>query len=359
MPNYQINFSGMIAFVPHTSGSEAMALLADGRFRHRATDSEELFPHFPFIIYCMGDLASDSPRRPDLTGRGFGVSFLSLEDLTIGPRVNEPDLRFLLSPSASSDEAQETSKLAMEPAGIMLENGNGFRDSEDLRWIMPIREVGLVDAGANRDQLRIDRKLLDEKYTWDSEEKRIVARLKLKSGRLFTRDFQRGSVTGERLNTVCRFFDRPQDPTNPKDPKRKPYFSQPISTQVTYEPPETWIPLKITSSRFALPQDSQEHCNSPELVFRSPGDVGHDIAINIWNAPLADLLDILGGPDKHEWDRPQNNRSFRSFFRLCKEPPGELPELEKGPAMAAQVYAVSGPYKDVGCPTCRFDAEDY
>jgi hypothetical protein len=354
MPQYQINFSGLIAFVPHTNKKEVMVLLADGTFRHRDPSNEELFPHFPFILYNLKDLSEESPRRPELTGRGFGLNFLSLEELTIGYQPEEPKLEFRLS----DDEAVGLQSVRpVEPSLEAIAASNGrprFREAEDLRWIMPIDKIGLVEQGGSRDQFRIDKKLLAKEYEVDSKEKnKVAARTRLRSGRLFTRDFQRAGIAGERLNTVCNFLDG-------EDSDRKPHFSQAISTLVTYEPPDSKEPLKISSRRFAFPGGNGfKNGSFPDLVFRTPKEAGRDIVVNIWNAPMADILDVLGGTDKHKWDRPEENRSFRSFFRLCSTPPKRLPILEKSRAIAAQVQAVAGPTKDVGCPTSQFLPEDF
>ncbi|HEX7182509.1 MAG TPA: hypothetical protein VF756_11745 [Thermoanaerobaculia bacterium] len=367
MPKYQINFSGLIAFVPHTNNKEAMVVLADGSFRHQAPNGEDLFPHYPFILYNLKDLSDDSPRRPELTGQGLGLSFLSYEDLTIGSpdnqRRRDSDLRFFIEPE-SPPEAQADSGVeapVIEPVSdAKFQNGaeEEFLDSEALRWIMPIEKIGAIPDKISAEAakgLRIADECLMTPYTVTSIENKVAARLRLTSGRLVNSSFQRATIAGERLGTVCKFFD---EEMKRDDPGRKAHHEQVISTLVTYEPYlDEANKLVIFSKRFSFSEPNGHKTGDfPDLVFRSPRETGRNIVINIWNAPLADILDILGGTDRHQWPRPEGDRSFRSFFRLCAEQPTVLPVLEKSRTMAARLQMVTGPEKNVGCPTCRFPA---
>lgn len=311
-----------------------MVLLLDGSYPHQGTDHEQLFPHFPFIHYRLDDLAYESPRRPELSGKGYGVSFLSLEELTIGEQpCSKASLYFDNTVNNPDDEPS--------PGGCK---------EGDLCWIMPIHEIGKTATVSDED-LRIDPLCIGSTYQV-TQPNRIAARTKLCQGRLFNRDFHRKGIAGESLNSLCRFSG---------ELSGKSTCSQMISIMVTYEleiPGNQ--PWKISSWRFDLPSDGTNAAkNLPDFVFRNPNEIGRDIVINMWNAPMADLLDLLGEKSKHQWDRPTGDRSFRSYFRLCRRPPAELPVLQREGRVATRYQkVVDSTEKDFGCPKGRFTAED-
>ena len=109
---YRVHFSGMVAFVPtklERADGEAKKvkqmrlLLLDGRPPHKAPDGEELTPHFAFLRFRLADLASDSPRRPDLVGNnGYGVCFLNHEELDFDSGGGDDQLEATLTPLQAS-----------------------------------------------------------------------------------------------------------------------------------------------------------------------------------------------------------------------------------------------------------------
>jgi hypothetical protein len=335
MYKVQINFSGLIAFVPHTDEAEKMmmVLMLDGSYPHQAPDHEALFPHFPFIHYRLDDLADESPRRPELSGKGYGVSFLSLEELTIGEQpCSKASLSFNNTVGNTSDEPS---------AGC---------SDEDLCWILPIHKIGKTATVSDED-LRIDPLCLASTYQV-TQPNRIAARTKLCQGRLFNRDFHRKGIAGESLNSLCRFSG---------ELSGKSTRSQMISIMVTYEPKiPDYGPWMITSWRFDLPSGGTKAAKDlPDFVFKNPNEIGRNVVINMWNAPFADLLDLLGEKSKHQWDRPTGDRSFRSYFRLCRRPPAELPVLQREGRVATHYQkVVDSTEKDFGCPKGSFAAED-
>jgi hypothetical protein len=335
----QINFSGLIALVPHASKKKMMVLMVDGSYPHRASDREELFPHFPFVHYRLDDLADESPRRPELFGKGYGLSFLSLEDLTIG---EQPYDKPRLKPNLTSDNKSE------EP--VESQEGQEACGPEDLCWIMPMDRVGDT-GGADGDDLRIAPECLAPNYKVTPGDNKIAARFQLCQGQLRNRDFHRKDIAGEALNSVCRFLG---------ENSTRAHYTQMISVMMTYEPdlPEN-APLKISSCRFTLP-GIDKSADLPAFVFKNPQSVRRNVVINIWNAPFSDILNLLGDKTKHQWDHPTGDRSFRSYFRLCRKPPAELPVLQREGRIASRFQAkIDATEKDFGCPKARFREEDY
>lgn len=342
---YQINFSGLIGYVPHTVGNQLMVLIVDGKSRHQAPDKEDLFAHVPFIYYRLDDLSDKSPRRPDLTGKGYGMNFLSLEDLQIGEQpYDKPCLDFKLHISDYQ---------IPEP----VEDGDGPR-SADLCWIMPIKGIGVQGLD---DDLSIHQKYLQTPYSVENPN-RITARFHLARGHIYNRDFQHYDFGGERMSAVCSFSRE----TKPGDPPMSPHHEQMISTFVTYEPelnPDE--ELRIKSTRFLIP-DVEGVGSFPDLLFKKPVDQKRDIFVNAWNACFSDILDLFGGPDKHSWPRPTGDRSFRSYFNLCTRMPSmptkstDLPILTHGNRGASGYQELSWlPDKTVACPGCRYEATEF
>jgi hypothetical protein len=213
---------------------------------------------------------------------------------------------------------------------------------------MPIQKIG-IGSGVEESKLYIKEACLEAEYQV-TEPNLIAARFSLCQGRLYTRDFLGSVLAGEEVKTVCAFCQESDGTTKPD-----PYHSQMVSIQVTYEPNlDQGQPLKITSWRYG--GGCGDTKKFPGFLFKNPDKEGRDIVLNIWNAPFADILDLLGGKDKHNWPRPQGERSFRSYFRLCEEAPAKLPTLTPNNRIAAsyQTLAGSSDKKDVGCPTGRF-----
>ena len=340
---YQFNFSGLISFVPYVelnkprdqAKKKMKVLVIDGKNRNCGPDKEALFSHVSFLYYYLEDLADESRRRPDLISKEYGLTFLSLEDLIIGQQNPcNPNLSFDLT-----DDNKEP-----EPGK--------YCSPSDLCWVMPIHRVGDV-YGTTLD-LNIKDKYLVEEYKVESS-CGLNARFELTQGKLYTRDFQRKDYAGDRLNAVCRFSKEVRVKDDPQDP----HHSQMLATFVTYEPEfEVGQPLIVRSRRFAFPDEAQASGGMPALVFKNPEAEGRNIAVNVWNGPFADLLDLMGGPEKHNWPRPSNDRSFRAYFNLCEKPGtklGELPILTRDDRKPASYQEFAGtPDKNVACPTGRY-----
>lgn len=348
---YQINFSGMIGFVPNEKHAfnekpskengysqtsylvrQVMALIVDGKSPHRGPDKEDLFPHFPYIHYRLDDLSPNSRRKPDLMSRGYGITFLSLEELTIGEQDHDhPTLE-----SRLDDEHK-----ASEPTADY--------GPENLCWIMPIHRVG--EVGGVSHGLSVDKNFLGENYEV-GEGNRLAARAKLSQGRLYTRDFFRNDMVGDSLCMVCDFCYETED-----NKCLTKHYSQMVSTFVTYEPAPQCGPLKIKSHRFKFSgNNKREKC--PSLVFNEPKD--NDIVINIWNAPLSHIMELMGAHN-HDVPHPSRDRSFRSYFNLCKvTPPKKLPVLQLSERKAATYQKLAGTTdKHVACPTGRYPIMDF
>ncbi len=353
---YQINFSGMIGFVPHETEKRVMVLVLDGKSRHRSPSGEDLFAHVPFIYYRLDDLSDESPRRPDLSGKGYGMNFLSLEDLTIGVQTpKEPALGFELNDESAYKEPHDPDSPSREAAYSP--------EARNLCWIMPIHKIGKV-AGSAAEDLRLDERYLEEPYQIrDMKRNRVAARLQLTRGELYVQDFQRHDYGGERRSAV---YDFTRDPAAPPAEGKKPEpHSQMICTFVTYKPNmEDYErePLKIWSKRFAFPGQKQAGAGFPELIFKTPEQVDRNVYINVWNSPFADILDIFGGPDVHKWPRPQGSRSFHAYFNLCvkeSKEPGKIglpiAEYDKDHASGYQHLTWATPDKHVACPTGRYE----
>lgn len=339
MYKFRINFSGLIGCVPHSKGGQMMLLMVDGRDPHRAAGGEVLFPHFPFIHYSLYDLDPKSHRQPELTGRGYGVNFLSLEDLTIGDQRGD-NLTYEYTDYYPQTEPDHHGKNVDDGTGKISSYG-----SKDLCWILPIHKVAGNAAPAH---LEVADECLAENYQVTEKANKVVARLRLRTGDFYVNDFHTKSAGGEYLNTICRFLDKEENGTLHRE--------QVVATSSIYEL-DGGSALKITSKSFKR-SDGAVPDPFPYLAFQDPNVLKRDVVINIWNAPFKDLLDLLGG--KHEWKTPEGDRSFRSYFRLCKKPPAALPVLVKEKYSVAKVQSAYGlNTKDVGCPKCLFQKAEF
>jgi hypothetical protein len=350
---YRVHFSGMVAFVPtklERADGEAKKvkqmrlLLLDGRPPHKAPDGEELTPHFAFLRFRLADLASDSPRRPDLVGNnGYGVCFLNHEELDFDSGGGDDQLEATLTPLQAS-----------------YGTGQAPPPPTDLTWILPLDK-----ACGRPGKLPVDKRLLAPDYTPDytlppSDQAPLIARTALGSGRLYACGFRGTELAGRRLPVDCWFHppaaldpNRPYDP--PKPDVKAQYCKQPLATEVTWEPRASKRgPLEITSVRFPRP-DRERGTPVPALRFRTLEEAGGTIDVDCWNATFADLLVRLQGPrDSHDWYVPTNNSSFRSFFRAVKRPNGlKLPFFEREQRVASP-YLADSPCtgKNPGCPCC-------
>lgn len=334
---YVVELSGLIGFVPSADKKRMRLLFVDASENNYAADGETIFPHYAFIHFALDDLDPQSPRRPDLIGKGHGLCFLNREDLTIGdqPDTEKADLTFRLSEQPLARPVMAEPLPSGAASGVAAAAA-ASRPTEptDLSWIMPLGHAANVDA------LEVDDRCLADPYQVVPDRNPITARARLCTGALSVRDFRRKTLGGEPRNAVCSFSVNGGGC----------HWRQVLATRVDYELPGD-KKLEIASRRFEEPASSS--IGLPRLAFRQPD--GRDVRIRLWNAPFSDILDLLGERSAHQWPRPHGDRSFRAFYRLAATPPRDLPELSRVAVQAASYQALYlDAKKDVGCPSGRY-----
>lgn len=362
----RIHFSGLIGFVPSTKRQAMRVLVIDARHRHRGPLGEELFPHLGFLRFRMSDLDAASQRYPDVTAKNYGFSLLQGEELVVSglsagkaaarnTTKETSSLAFQLSRSKSSTQ------LALGPGSLshtlnqVQKSGKSPQPgADDLCWVMPIDRILTPPTPT---PIVHPRYLAQDYRVLDADPARLLARLRLNSGTLRVRDFRRTSIEGEILNTRVRF--RPAGANGKPLEGKPPNWEAPLATKVVWQIEVPSESITICSSRF--PRNSKKApLNGPDLVLR-PAAPGSAIELDLWNAPLQNLLDLIKDErDIAEFEGPTGDRSLRSYFCLCEKLPSkkQLPyvEVEKEQALSLQMDVTAA--KSVGCPMSIFPAHE-
>jgi len=130
---FLLRFTGLCAFVPHTSGSHARVLLLNGTDGN-GMDMPGMAPevHRPVVIFDQADLVPASARKPDLSFpfelKERGLCLLEGQDMEIQSTSSDP---FVLEGTTAH-------------AGAVCPNGS---DRTRLSWVAPIEHIR---AGAGK-----------------------------------------------------------------------------------------------------------------------------------------------------------------------------------------------------------------
>lgn len=400
----RVNFSGLITFVPKgdpktfpppeetVHQTPIRVLFVNGFEPHfglpmvkNGKHDEVLHPHIPMVTFRLGDLSPQSSRQPDMTAGGYGACFVSYERFELGvgrpskETETQPDgVRFQFRPmkltapprtpeelkeltqasvsaSASPPPCEPESRNSLDAGGTTVVTGARAAATaaaataaaaapgvsrEDLCWLLPLHHA------INQSGIELDGCLFPP---WDSggafsvepgaeaephpvgPGEALIAHTRLTSGRLYNRSFTHREIRAEHRVPFWNFAIG----------KGSAHHYQPLSSVVTWEPDREGglvISSGIRGSEWTI----------PDLVFRD--SASDNVELNFWNAPLHDLLNLLGGEGSHEFPSASGYSSFRSYFRLLSSH-YDLPSMSpnKGAVARYQVYE-DVPCKGVGCP---------
>lgn len=379
MATTRVNFSGMIGFVPNETkgdGKAVRVLFKDGgepnfgpavTSKDQFSDRENLFPHLAVVHFRLADLDPASPRRPDLTGNARGLCFLKYEELTLGSVVQGDRLKFewnRLPPQGkgNSDDAESALATKTEHPQPKQATSNERRallaeeiempDKEDLCWLLPPDAAsGKAEntAAVNADCLKTPYRVRSAQVA--TGDNLLVARIRLNSGRLYTRQFRTKGVAGQRRMALCDFYKA--DASDPSKPDGEVLHSQCLATLVTWEP-DGEEALVISSQSFDFDDDTSMP-QRPELRFLKHED--RDVEVHVWNATVPDILSVIAAPgDEPGFQFPTGDRSFRAFYRLLDKPENLPAPLMQRHALIAATMTISDTEsgKGVGCPLAGF-----
>ncbi|HEV2719370.1 MAG TPA: hypothetical protein VG323_05065 [Thermoanaerobaculia bacterium] len=311
----KILFSGLMVFTPSQDGKEMTVLLLAAGNTHHLSDGSALQQHKPLLIARAGGCSGDCPTRDgdvaqfvyadqSLTAAqdsleaavgGGGAWALSGSDISLQKAsANDPDL-----PALSITSNARSS-------GSIIPSTSGER--EDFSWIADLKQV--CPSGCT----------LDPAVLASQPPAAVVARLHLRSGRLFTY-----SVTRIGADVTPVHFSR-LDGSGSDSP-----YSQAIASWVGAEIEISGSGIEIVESKFN---------GDPGRSMTLTPDTNNSMEIAVLNLPP------FVPPASSINDAPQVGKHFEMYYDLMQSPPANETRLVPRPG------AVSGAqYPSVGWST--------
>jgi hypothetical protein len=305
----KILFSGLMIFTPSQDGREMTVLLLAAGQSHHLSDGSALQQHKPLFIARAGSCSGDCPTRDGDVAQfvyadqslataqdsleaavgGGGAWTLSGSDISlVKASANDPDL------PALSVTSNVRTTVNGQPSLIPSTSA----EREDISWIADLKQ--LCGTGC----------ALDPAVLASVPPSTVVARLHLRSGRLFT-----GSVTRIGANVTPVHFSR-LDGSGSASP-----YSQAIASWVGAEVQISGSGIEIVESKFN---------GDPGRSMTLTPDANNAIQIAVLNLPP--FVPPASGIN----DAPQVGKHFEAYYDLLQDPPAKETRLVPRPG------AVSG-----------------
>jgi hypothetical protein len=291
----KILFSGLMVFSPSSDGHEMTVILLAADHTHHLSDGSALHKHKPLVIARAGSCSGDCPTRDATVAQfvyadqalttaedsleaatsGGGAWELSSSDLTLQKAdVNDADL-----PALSVTSGVRTS-------GSIIPSTSSER--EDISWIADLTHVC---SGCT----------IDSSVLGSIPPSSVVARLHLRSGRVFTYSVARmgSDVTPAHFS---RLDGTGSDAT----------YSQAIAT---------WVGAEVEISGSGVEIVEQKFNGDPGRTMTLTPDTNNRMEVAVLNLPP------FVPPSSANNDAPQVGKHFEAYFDLMATPPAKETRL--------------------------------
>jgi len=292
----KILFSGLMVFTPSSDGKEMTVLILAADHTHHLYDGSALQRHRPLLIARAGACSGDCPTRDsdiaqfvfadqsaaaaqdslEAATSGGGAWLLSGSDIALQKAgANDPDL-----PALTVTSNARTS-------GSIIPSTSGER--EDISWIADVKQ--LCGSGC----------ALDPAVLASVPPSAIVARLHLRSGRLFT-----DSVSRIGANVTPVHFSRLDGSGSAST------YSQAIASWVGAEVEVSGSGIEIVESKFN---------GDPGRSMTLTPDTDNGVEIAVVNFPP------FVPPASSINDAPQVGKHFEMYYDVLQNPPANATRL--------------------------------
>jgi hypothetical protein len=299
----KILFSGLMVFTPSQDGKEMTVLLLAAGHAHHLSDGSVLQKHLPLLIARAGACSGDCPTRDgdvaqfvyadqslttaqdslETATDGGGAWALSGSDISLQKAsASDPDLPAL---SVTSNV-----RTAVNGQPSLIPSTSAER--EDISWIADVKQI--CGSGC----------ALDPSMLASVPPSTIVARLHLRSGRLFTY-----SVSRIGANVTPVHFSRLDGSGNASA------YSQAIASWVGAEVQISGSGIEIVESKF--------NGDAGRSMTLTP-DANNAIDIAVLNFPP------FVPPASSINDAPQVGKHFEAYYDLLQNPPAKETRLVPG-----------------------------
>ncbi|HEX7680419.1 MAG TPA: hypothetical protein VF713_19970 [Thermoanaerobaculia bacterium] len=296
----KILFSGLMVFTPSQDGKEMTVLLLAAGHSHQLSDGSMLQRHKPLLVARAGSCSGDCPTRDseiaefvyadqslttaqdslEAAADGGGAWALSGSDIALQKASNgDPDL------PALSVTSNVRTTVNGQPSLIPSTSS----EREDISWIADVKQI--CGSGC----------ALDPSVLASVPPSTIVARLHLRSGRLFSYSISRIGA-----NVTPVHFSR-LDGSGSASP-----YSQAIASWVGAEVQISGSGIEIVESKFN---------GDPGRSMTLTPDANNAIEIAVLNFPP------FVPPASSINDAPQVGKHFEAYYDLLQDPPAKETRL--------------------------------
>ena len=292
----KILFSGLMIFTPSQDGKEMTVLLLAAGQSHHLSDGSALQQHKPLLIARAGSCSGDCPTRDGeiaqfvFADQSLTTAQDSLETATSGGGawvLSGSDISLQKASSSDPDlpELSVTSGVRTTVGGqpALIPSTSGER--EDISWIANVKQLCGTGSGC----------ALDSDVLASVPPSAIVARLHLRSGRLFTY-----SVSRIGANVTPVHFSRLDGSGSPSS------YSQAIASWVGAEVEIEGSGVEIVESKFN---------GDPGRSMTLTPDATDGIEVAVLNFPP------FVPPASSINDAPQVGKHFEMYYDVLQTPP--------------------------------------
>jgi hypothetical protein len=292
----KILFSGLMIFTPSQDGNEMTVLLLAADHTHHLSDGSALQKHKPFLIARAGACSGDCPTRDGdiaqfvYADQSLATAQDSLEAATSGGgawMLSGSDISFQKASSGDPDLPALSVTSSARSTGSLIPSTSSER--EDISWIADLKQVcGSTCA-------------LDPAVLASVPPSTVVARLHLRSGRLFT-----DSISRIGANVTPVHFSRLDGSGNASP------YSQAIASWVGAEVQVSGSGIEIVESKFN---------GDPGRSMTLTPDADQAMEIAVINFPP------FVPPASSINDAPQVGKHFEAYYDLLQDPPAKETRL--------------------------------
>ncbi|MGA8808943.1 MAG: hypothetical protein WB973_13785 [Thermoanaerobaculia bacterium] len=296
----KILFSGLMVFTPNQDGTEMTVLLLSAGHDHHLSDGSALQRHNPMFIARAGSCSGDCPTRDATVARAAyndqttATAQDSLEAAVGGGAawmLSGSDISFQKASSSDPD----LPSLSFTSTARAYDNGqpslipSTSAEREDISWIADLRQI----CGSTC--------TIDPAVLASQPPSTVVARLHLRSGRVFTQSIAR--IGG---NVTPVHFSRLDGSGSPAA------YSQAVATWVGAEIEISGSGIEIVESKFN---------GDPGRSMTLTPDENNSMEIAVLNLPP------FVPPSSATNAAPQVGKHFEAYYDLLTSPPAKETRL--------------------------------
>lgn len=296
----KILFSGLIVFIPSQDGKEMTVLLLAAGAGHHLSDGSALQQHNPIVIARAGSCSGDCPTRdPNVARILYNDQPLSTAQDSLEAAVGGGGAWALSGSDVSLQKASgsdpDLPALSFTSGARTFNNGqpslipSTSAEREDVSWIADLKQI--CGSGC----------ALDSSVLASQPPSTVVARLHLRSGRVFTQSIARIGA-----NVTPVHFSRLDGSGSAAA------YSQAIAT---------WVGAQIEISGGGIEIVESKFNGDPGRSMTLTPDVSHSMEIAVLNLPP------FVPPASATNDAPQAGKHFEAYYDLLQNPPAKETRL--------------------------------